>query len=50
MDRGAWQTTLHGVSKSQTQLSEHEHKTRNAFGHWLRLARKWNFNPTTIRN
>ena len=23
MDRGAWQATVHGVAKSQTQLSEH---------------------------
>ena len=22
MDRGAWQTTVHGVAKSQTRLSE----------------------------
>ena len=22
MDRGAWQTTVHGVTKSQTQLSD----------------------------
>ena len=22
MDRGAWQTTVHGVAKSQTQLSD----------------------------
>ena len=24
MDRGAWQATVHGVAKSQTQLSEHK--------------------------
>ena len=23
MDRGAWQATVHGVAKSQTQLSAH---------------------------
>ena len=23
MDRGAWQTTVHGVAKSQTRLSTH---------------------------
>ena len=25
MDRGAWQAILHGVAKSQTQLSMHAH-------------------------
>ena len=25
MDRGAWWTTVHGVAKSQTQLSTHTH-------------------------
>ena len=25
-DRGAWQATVHGVAKSQTQLSTHTHK------------------------
>ena len=25
MDRGAWQATLHGVAKSRTCLTEHEH-------------------------
>ena len=25
MDRGAWQATVHGVTKSQTPLSEHTH-------------------------
>ena len=25
MDRGAWQTTVHGVTKSWTQLSMHAH-------------------------
>ena len=24
MDRGAWQATVHGVAKSQTQLSMHK--------------------------
>ena len=24
MDRGAWQATVHGVEKSQTQLTEHK--------------------------
>ena len=26
MDWGAWQPTVHGVAKSQIQLSEHAHK------------------------
>ena len=25
MDRGAWQATIHGVTKSQTQLSDNTH-------------------------
>ena len=25
MDRGAWQATVHGVTKTQTQLSTHAH-------------------------
>ena len=29
MDRGAWQATVHGVTKSQTRLSDyHTEKTR----------------------
>ena len=32
MDRGAWWATLHGVTKSQTQLSDfHFHTIRNFF-------------------
>ena len=27
MDRGAWQATVHGVAKSQTQLSTHTHQS-----------------------
>ena len=26
MDRGAWWTTVHGVAKSQTQLSDYVHR------------------------
>ena len=33
MDRGAWQTTVHGVAKSQTQPSN----TCTALGEWLKL-------------
>ena len=29
--------------QSQTQLSEHEHKTRNALGHWLRASKEVEF-------
>ena len=29
MDRGAWQATVHGVGKSQTQLSMHTHNPPN---------------------
>ena len=29
MDRGAWQAIVHGVTKSQTQLSEHIHSNEN---------------------
>ena len=28
MDRGAWNATVHGVAKSQTQLSDSAHKQR----------------------
>ena len=28
MDRGAWQAIVHGVTKSQTQLSMHTHSGR----------------------
>ena len=27
MDRGAWWATVHGVAKSRTRLSTHEHKS-----------------------
>ena len=33
MDRGAWQTTVSRVSKSQTQLSEHTHTHTHAHTH-----------------
>ena len=33
MDRGAWQATVHGVTKSQTQLNEHtQHNTTHVPG------------------
>ena len=31
MDRGAWQTTVHGVSKSQTRLSDIHFHFQNEF-------------------
>ena len=32
IDRGAWQATVHGVTKSQTQLSTHVRKKINPEG------------------
>ena len=32
MDRGAWQATVHGVTKSQTRLSMHEHYSEISLG------------------
>ena len=32
MDRGTWQATVHGVAKSQTQLSDFHLLTRNCAG------------------
>ena len=34
MDRGAWRAVVHGVIKSQTQLSMHAHK------HWCKRERE----------
>ena len=31
IDRGAWQATVHGVAKSQTQLSVHAHTPTHAY-------------------
>ena len=31
MDREAWQATVYGVTKSQTQLSTHEHPRTHTF-------------------
>ena len=36
MDRGAWQSTIHGVAKSQTQLSIHTLSTA-----WEGMAGCW---------
>ena len=30
MDRGAWQATIHGVTESQTQLSDYSHRHHHA--------------------
>ena len=32
MDRGIWQATVHGVAKSQTQLSVHTHASTSIHG------------------
>ena len=37
MDRGAWQTTVHGIAKSQTQLSTHTHACAHAHTHIFHL-------------
>ena len=34
-DRGAWQTIVHGVAKSRTQLSDHHSLTHNEMGYLL---------------
>ena len=31
MDRGAWQATVHGITKSQTRLSMHTHKPAHIY-------------------
>ena len=33
MDRGAWRATVHGVTKSQTQLSTHAHTHTHTHTH-----------------
>ena len=35
MDRGAWQATIHGVAKSQTQLSHWTHTHTHVISHIL---------------
>ena len=37
MDRGAWRALVHGVTKSQTQLSAHAHR----FIHHLYVELIW---------
>ena len=32
MNRGAWQGSVHGITKSQTQLSTHTHTYTQSFG------------------
>ena len=34
MDRGAWWATVHGVAKSQTQLSTHKQESRGEVKYW----------------
>ena len=36
MDRGAWRAIIHGITKSQTQLTEHTH----AYTHILLIQEK----------
>ena len=38
MDRGAWPATVHGVTKSQTQLSDWPHTPISTMPHILRLT------------
>ena len=33
MDRGAWQATVHGITKSQTRLSTHTHPRAHTHTH-----------------
>ena len=49
MDRGAWQTTVHGVAKSQTQPSERAHVRMHActHTHTRTLFSSLNFNKTS---
>ena len=48
MDKGAWQATVHGVAKSQTQLITHAHTTRvnrftkYGFGNIQATINAWN--------
>ena len=35
MDRGAWQATVHGVTKSQTQFSKHAYTPTHTPGQGL---------------
>ena len=37
MDRGAWQATVHGVAKSQTQLRLNTQQTHTQIEHTLNL-------------
>ena len=46
MGRGAWWTTVHGVTKSPTQLSDWAHvEIRAVLGSLLRRCGSWNQNP-----
>ena len=54
MDRGAWQTTVHGVTKSQTRLSVHAHTCARTHTHttqrqiWSTALSRSNY-PTRLR-
>ena len=41
MDRGAWRATVHGVTKSQTRLSNlHTHTNTHTHTQWIRVGPK----------
>ena len=53
MDRGAWQATVQGITKSQTQLSEHTHTHTHTGCSWRNqpascLYNKWTPPPPPI--
>ena len=57
MDRGAWQATVHGITKSRTRLSMHEPQQwllqSKSFQFWWRLIYlffKWMFLVLYVRN
>ena len=39
MDREAWRAVIHGVTKSQTQLSNRTEREREVTGYLIRLCR-----------
>ena len=53
MDRGAWQATIHRVTKSQTRLSEYPHRffkaliprSRHLLISWLQSLSQWLWSP-----
>ena len=45
IDRGAWQATVHGLAKSQTQLSYFHFWSLMRSQHWTLVLRTWSLNP-----